>query len=118
MRGGGDRRPDVRKVELGGNEVRSVRFETATRGAIGREDVGKGGETRSLVYFVVSIVVAPSVLGFSTILLKCNAQDRPNFDRAVSQRQSRRIIMLEEESDADAIVSSYSRVNTWLVTEA
>ena len=56
-RGGGDRRPDLANVELGGSEISSIGCEMLTREAIGREDVGRRGEDVSRMFFVESIVM-------------------------------------------------------------
>jgi hypothetical protein len=57
MRGGGDKRPEVKNVELEGRLVSRVGCEVLTRQAIGREEVVEGGENVSRLYLVDSIVV-------------------------------------------------------------
>jgi hypothetical protein len=56
MRGGGDKRPEEKNVELEGRLVSRVGCEVLTREAIGREVV-EGGENVSRLYLVDSIVV-------------------------------------------------------------
>ena len=56
MRGGGDKRPESQKVELGGSEASSVGYETVMREAVRREDAANGGENVSWLFSVESIV--------------------------------------------------------------
>lgn len=55
MRGGSERRPDVRNVELGDSKVSSVGWDRLVRETIGREDEGE--ENISWLTLIGSIVV-------------------------------------------------------------
>ncbi len=57
QRGGGERRPDLANVELGGSEASSIGCEVLTREAIGREDVGECVQDVSRMCFVEPIII-------------------------------------------------------------
>lgn len=58
VRGAGESRAEVRKVELGGRELSSIGYEMAMRENVGQEAESQGGENVSSECFVESIVLS------------------------------------------------------------
>jgi hypothetical protein len=59
-RAAGERRAEVRKVELGGRELSSIGYEMAMRENFGQEAESQGGENVSSECFVESVVLSRS----------------------------------------------------------
>jgi hypothetical protein len=102
-RGGGDRRPDLANVELGGSGVNSIGCEMLTRAVIGREDVGKCEEDVSRMSFVESIGMTSGPQAWLVLL---NVYFATKWLNRWSQKQSVSMNSLKEQSYANAIIIS------------